>query len=41
MLDDNEGVPGINQTLQYTDEAFNIVAVESGGGFVNEDQGMS
>jgi hypothetical protein len=39
VLDDDDAVAAINEGLEDRDQAFDVVAVEAGGGFVEEDEG--
>ena len=37
MLDDQQGVAGIDQLLENGQEAFDVGEVEAGGGFVEDE----
>jgi hypothetical protein len=38
VLDHDERVAGINQSLEHAYESFNVGSVEAGGGLVDENE---
>ena len=38
MLDDDDAVAAIDERLQHGEEAFDVVAVQAGGGLVEQEQ---
>ncbi len=40
MLDHEDRMSGLDQTLQHVDQAFDVVAVQAGRGLVDQDDGV-
>jgi hypothetical protein len=40
VLDHDERVTGINESLKYADESLDVSSVEAGGGLVNQNEGV-